>query len=261
MVRPGRQPRRLRLHVRAGPAAVAQEPARQQRRRRRSRPGDGVDPNRNFADQVGLRQRGLLAQSRPARPTAARRPDSEPETQALDAFVERVGFEFLVNYHSAAELLLYGTGWQVATPTPDDVIYEAMAGDDANPAVPGYDPDISAELYTTNGDTDTHMTELLRHARLHAGDVDVRGGLGLRPRRRVGGRGLRQRLRVPRRRGADPGRVREEHPVRAVGRGVRRRPGRPGVGRSAARPPTSGSTPSTSPTATRRRSRWSPSGR
>ncbi len=33
-----------------------------------------------------------------------------------------------------------------------------MAGDDANPAVPGYDPDISAELYTTNGDTDTHMT-------------------------------------------------------------------------------------------------------
>ena len=35
-----------------------------------------------------------------------------------------------------------------------------MAGDDADPAVPGYDPDISAELYTTNGDTDTHMTEL-----------------------------------------------------------------------------------------------------
>ena len=32
-----------------------------------------------------------------------------------------------------------------------------MAGDDANPAVPGYDPDIAAELYTTNGDIDTHM--------------------------------------------------------------------------------------------------------
>ena len=26
----------------------------------------------------------------------------------------RIGFEFLVNYHSAAELLLYGTGWQQA---------------------------------------------------------------------------------------------------------------------------------------------------
>ena len=73
--------------------------------------------------------------------------------------MRRVGFEFFVNYHSAAELLLYGIGWQVATPSPDDVLYEAMAGDDADPAVPGYDPDISAELYTTNGDTDTYMQE------------------------------------------------------------------------------------------------------
>ena len=97
-----------------------------------------------------------------------------------------------------------------------------MAGDDADPAVPGYDPDISAELYTTNGDTDTHAHEALRHARLHAGDVDLRDGVGLRSRRRVGGRGLRQRLQLPRRRGADPGRVREEHPVRARRRASRR---------------------------------------
>ncbi len=34
-----------------------------------------------------------------------------------------------------------------------------MVGDDAHPAVPGYDPDISAELYTTNGDTDSHAQE------------------------------------------------------------------------------------------------------
>jgi hypothetical protein len=34
------------------------------------------------------------------------------------------------------------------------VLYEAMAGDDAHPAIAGYDPDVSAELYTTNGDTD-----------------------------------------------------------------------------------------------------------
>ena len=64
-----------------------------------------------------------------------------------------MGFEYLINYHSAAELLLYGVGWQVSTPSPDDLIYEAMAGDDADPAVPGYDPDISAELYTVNGET------------------------------------------------------------------------------------------------------------
>jgi Zinc carboxypeptidase/Immune inhibitor A peptidase M6 len=121
-------------------------------------PGDGVDLNRNFSVKWGYDNEGSSPAfgSETYRGTAG---NSEPETQALDAFVRRVGFEFFVNYHSAAQLLLYGTGWQVATPTPDDVIYEAMAGDDARPAVPGYDPDISAELYTTNGDTDTHMTE------------------------------------------------------------------------------------------------------
>ncbi len=120
--------------------------------------GDGVDLNRNQATKWGYDNEG----SSPSPSSETYRgpsPASEPETRALDAFVRRVDFRFLVNYHSAAELLLYGTGWQVATPTPDDIIYETMAGDDANPAVPGYDPDISAELYTTNGDTDTHMTE------------------------------------------------------------------------------------------------------
>ena len=73
-------------------------------------------------------------------------PASEPETQALDALFARIAPEYFVNYHSAAELLLHGVGWQVATPAPDDVIDQALLGDDTNPAVPGYDPDISAEL-------------------------------------------------------------------------------------------------------------------
>ena len=122
-------------------------------------PGDGVDLNRNFATKWGYDNEG--SSPNPASETyRGPGPNSEPESQALQAFMGRVGFEFFVNYHSAAELLLYGTGWQVSTPSPDDVIYEAMAGDDANPAIEGYDPDISAELYTTNGDTDTHMTKL-----------------------------------------------------------------------------------------------------
>jgi hypothetical protein len=119
--------------------------------------GDGVDPNRNFAVKWGWDNEGSSVDqaSETYRGTG---PNSEPETQALDALFDRIGFEFFINYHSAAELLLYGIGWQVSTPSPDDVIYEALAGDDENPAVPGYDPDISAELYTTNGDTDTHAT-------------------------------------------------------------------------------------------------------
>jgi murein tripeptide amidase MpaA len=106
---------------------------------------DGVDLNRNFPTRWGYDEEGSSSSpdSQTYRGTA---PASEPETRALDGLMSRMDFEFLVNYHSAAELLLYGTGWQVATPTPDDVIYQAMAGDDANPAVPGYDPDLSAEL-------------------------------------------------------------------------------------------------------------------
>jgi hypothetical protein len=118
---------------------------------------DGVDPNRNFAYKWGYDNEG--SSTDPSADTyRGTGPSSEPETRALDRLFRRVGFEFFINYHSAAELLLYGIGWQVSTPSPDDEIYKAIVGDDANPAVPGYDPDIAAELYTTNGDTDTHAT-------------------------------------------------------------------------------------------------------
>ncbi len=116
---------------------------------------DGVDPNRNFPYRWGYDNEG----SSPVPTSATYRgtaPASEPETRAMNRLMRRVGFEFQINYHSAAELLLYGAGWQVATPTPDDLLYETLAGDDARPAVPGYDPDIAAELYTTNGETTEH---------------------------------------------------------------------------------------------------------
>ncbi len=116
---------------------------------------DGVDPNRNFPYRWGYDNEGSspVPTSQTYRGTA---PASEPETRALNRLMRRVGFEFQINYHSAAELLLYGVGWQVATPTPDDLLYETLVGDDAHPAVPGYDPDIAAELYTTNGETTEH---------------------------------------------------------------------------------------------------------
>ena len=121
--------------------------------------GDGVDLNRNFPTRWGYDNEG--SSPNPGSETyRGPSPASEPETQALDRLFRRITPEFLVNYHSAAELLLYGIGWQVATPSPDDVLYESMAGNDViGSAIPGYDPDISAELYTTNGDTDSHMQE------------------------------------------------------------------------------------------------------
>ena len=119
---------------------------------------DGVDPNRNFPTKWGYDNEGSSPSigSQTYRGTA---PRSEPETRALDGLLDRIRFRFQVNYHSAAELLLYGVGWQVTTPSPDDLLFEAQAGDDADPAVPGYDTDQSAELYTTNGETTEHAQD------------------------------------------------------------------------------------------------------
>ena len=201
VVRPRRQPRRLRLHVRGRPAAVAQEPARQQRQRADHHAGDGVDLNRNCPTRWGYDNEG--SSPNPSSDTyRGPAPASEPETQALDSLFARITPEFFVNYHSAAELLLYGIGWQVATPSPDDVLYEAMVGDDAEPGRPRLRPRHRRRaVHDQRRHRHAHAGGL-RHARVHPGDVDVRGGVGVRSRRRVGGRGLRQRLRVPRRRGA-----------------------------------------------------------
>ncbi|GAQ61371.1 M14 family metallopeptidase [Streptomyces scabiei] len=121
--------------------------------------GDGVDLNRNFAYKWGYDNEG----SSPFPTSETYRgavPGSEPETKALDAFEKRIGFEYGINYHSAAELILYGVGWQVATPSPDDVLYKSLAGTPENPAVPGYHPQLSSELYTTNGEADGHAANV-----------------------------------------------------------------------------------------------------
>ncbi|MFF9093152.1 M14 family zinc carboxypeptidase [Streptomyces sp. NPDC014802] len=117
--------------------------------------GDGVDLNRNFPYKWGYDDEG--SSPNPTSETyRGPAPASEPETRALDAFEKRVGFRYAINYHSAAELLLYGVGWQVATPTPDDVLYKALAGTPEHSAIPGYHPQVSSELYTTNGEADGH---------------------------------------------------------------------------------------------------------
>ncbi|RDD90019.1 M14 family metallopeptidase [Streptomyces parvulus] len=121
--------------------------------------GDGVDLNRNFAYKWGYDDEG--SSPNPTSQTyRGAGPNSEPETKALDRFQKRIGFTYGINYHSAAELLLYGVGWQVATDTPDDVLYKALAGTPGNSAIPGYHPQVSSELYTTNGEADGHAANV-----------------------------------------------------------------------------------------------------
>ncbi|MEV6355174.1 M14 family metallopeptidase [Streptomyces hydrogenans] len=121
--------------------------------------GDGVDLNRNFAYKWGYDDEGSSPD--PADETfRGKGPMSEPETRALDAFQKRIGFSYGINYHSAAQLLLYGVGWQVATDTPDDVALKALAGTPEKSAVPGYRPQVSSELYITNGEADGHAANV-----------------------------------------------------------------------------------------------------
>lgn len=124
-------------------------------------PGDGVDLNRNFAYKWGYDNEGSSPD--PADETfRGTGPMSEPETKALDAFQKRIGFSYGINYHSAAQLILYGVGWQVATDTPDDIALKALAGTPQKSAVPGYRPQVSSELYITNGEADGHAANVNR---------------------------------------------------------------------------------------------------
>ena len=122
--------------------------------------GDGVDPNRNFPVNWGLDNEGSSPE--PASETY-RGPEPyspEPETRAMLGLYERVKFAFQKNDHTAASLLLYPQGWQQYTASLDDPIYVALAGTDKDPAINGFDPDLGAELYITNGDTlDTAYNE------------------------------------------------------------------------------------------------------
>lgn len=116
---------------------------------------DGIDLNRNFPYKWGYDNEG--SSPLPASQTyRGKAPASEPETRAQLDLYKRVRPTYLINYHSAAQLLLHGVGWQALTRSPDDVIHDALLGDIDHPAVPGYTPELGAQLYTTNGETDGH---------------------------------------------------------------------------------------------------------
>jgi hypothetical protein len=113
---------------------------------------DGVDLNRNLPDHWGYTPEGssnIPADQGYRGPAAG----SEPETAALVGLGQRLRFRFIVNYHSYGRLMLYPIGWQEQTPTADQSIYAALAGTPVNPAIPGYKPELSADLYSTNGET------------------------------------------------------------------------------------------------------------
>jgi hypothetical protein len=117
---------------------------------------DGVDPNRNFPTHWAYDDEGSNRE-RSSETFHGTGPASEPETKAFLSLMDRVHFTSNKNDHTFGRLLLWPFGWQVDTRAADEPIMTALAGDDDNPAIPLFDPDVGAELYTTNGDTNDHM--------------------------------------------------------------------------------------------------------
>jgi hypothetical protein len=114
---------------------------------------DGVDPNRNFNEHWNYDNEGSssIFSSDTFRGTD---PGSERETQAMQSLLRSADPETHANFHSYGPLILFPQGWLVGAPDADNPIYTALGGTDANPAIPGFDPGLSAEeLYVTNGET------------------------------------------------------------------------------------------------------------
>ena len=122
---------------------------------------DGVDPNRNFPTRWSYDDEGSNRDfaSETYHGTG---PASEPETKAFLSLMNRVRFAYNKNDHTAAQLILWPFGWQVDTRAADEPLMTALAGTDENPGIETFDPDVGAELYTTNGDTNDHMYKATR---------------------------------------------------------------------------------------------------
>ena len=114
---------------------------------------DGVDPNRNYDEHWKYDEEGsssIFSSETYRGPSAG----SEPETRAMRQLIDSADPEMHSNWHSYGPLILFPQGWLVGAPDADNPIYTALAGTDANPAIAGFDPGLSAEeLYVTNGET------------------------------------------------------------------------------------------------------------
>ena len=171
---------------------------------------DGVDPNRNFPEQWALDEEGSSANPSNADyrgPYA----NSEPENFAYDRLLRRIKPIANLNYHSAAQLLNSSFGFITNRPADDNTLARSLTGTDGDAAVDPYQPDQASDLYVTHGET-------VDWAYFQFGTIGFTPELDTAQT----GRLERQLVRLPRRRGQGPGRLREEPAARAEPRVVAR---------------------------------------
>ena len=212
-----------RVAAEAGQPAVAQDAARQRRQRHPTATTRTASTPTATTRLPGASTRRARAAASAAAPTAARIPLSEPEDLAYDRLLRKITPGVVINYHSAAQLLLYPFGYITDVYADDDPWFKAITGTDGDAAVDPYISQRSSDLYITNGETTDHAYNKYGSMAWTPGARRVRDG----GRRHV----LRERLRlhVPRRRGQGRGGVPEEPRLRPQrgGDDARSRPARP----------------------------------
>src|SRR4051794_30161308 len=116
---------------------------------------DGVDPNRNYPTAWGLDEGGA-SNTFGSATYRGPFPLSEPEDLAYDRLLRKITPEAVINYHSAAQLLLYPFGYITDVYADDDPWFKSITGTDGDAAVDPYISQRSSDLYITNGETTDH---------------------------------------------------------------------------------------------------------
>lgn len=133
----------------------------------------GTDNNRNYdywvngdSNQSIWNTTGISASSTgETYPGTA--PFSEPETQAVKFFVENHNFKVALNAHTHSNLILYPYGYELNTPSPDDLLFQKLSS--AMVAENGFTNQISSELYAASGDSDDWMYgQTFNHTKIFA---------------------------------------------------------------------------------------------
>ncbi|MBF0546537.1 MAG: zinc carboxypeptidase [Candidatus Riflebacteria bacterium] len=121
-------------------------------RRKNSDGTFGVDPNRNYGYKWG----GAGASTNPSDDTY-RGPSgfSEPETQAIRDFAQRMQFSADITFHSYAELILYPWSYATGVTNPDEELFKKFANELAK--FNNYTAETSSEMYPSSGDADDFM--------------------------------------------------------------------------------------------------------
>jgi len=115
----------------------------------------GVDLNRNYGYQWGINDTGSSPNTN-AQTYRGPEPFSEPETQAVKLYCETYPFNFIFNYHTFGNLLIYPWGYN-DSPTPENDYFQGIAQELTKLNNYTYGTGIETVGYNVNGDSDDWM--------------------------------------------------------------------------------------------------------